>query len=113
MQITVLAFDGYSLEKGHFLSHSEHTLYSLLFFNEFVVYPPGSSVHGILQARTLEWVAISSFRGSSRPRDRTPLPCIAGGFFIGAAGEPLNEFMGVSLSNRGKCEQQGPNVIFN
>ena len=32
---------------------------------------PGSSVHGILQARTLEWVAISSSRGSSRPRNRT------------------------------------------
>ena len=31
--------------------------------------PLGSSVHGILQARMLEWVAISSFRGSSRPRD--------------------------------------------
>ena len=31
--------------------------------------PPGSSVHGLLQARTLEWVAISSSRGSSRPRD--------------------------------------------
>ena len=32
---------------------------------------PGSSVHGILQARTLEWVSIPSSRGSSRPRDRT------------------------------------------
>ena len=32
---------------------------------------PGSSVHGIFQARILEWVAISSFRGSSWPRDRT------------------------------------------
>ena len=31
----------------------------------------GYSGHGILQARTLEWVAISFFRGSSRPRDRT------------------------------------------
>ena len=31
--------------------------------------PPGSSVHGILQARILEWVTISSSRGSSRPRD--------------------------------------------
>ena len=31
--------------------------------------PPGSSVHGILQARILEWVAISSSRGSSQPRD--------------------------------------------
>ena len=33
--------------------------------------PPGSSVHGILQARILEWVAISYFRGSSWPRDWT------------------------------------------
>ena len=32
---------------------------------------PGSSIHGILQARILEWVAISFSRGSSRPRDRT------------------------------------------
>ena len=32
--------------------------------------PPGSSVHGILQARMLGWVAISSCRGSSEPRDR-------------------------------------------
>ena len=32
---------------------------------------PGSSVHGILQARILEWVAISFSRGSSRPRDQT------------------------------------------
>ena len=31
--------------------------------------PPGSSVHGILQTRILEWVAISFSRGSSRPRD--------------------------------------------
>ena len=33
--------------------------------------PPGSSVHGILQARILEWVAIPSSRGSSQPKDRT------------------------------------------
>ena len=38
--------------------------------------PPGSSVHGILQARRLEWVAISSSRGSSRPRDGTWVSCI-------------------------------------
>ena len=31
--------------------------------------PPGSSIHGILQARILEWVAISFSRGFSRPRD--------------------------------------------
>ena len=43
---------------------------------------PGSSVHGILQARILEWVAMLSSRASSQPRDRT---CIAGGFFITSA----------------------------
>ena len=40
---------------------------------------PGSSVHGIFQARILEWVSISSSRGSSWPRDRThvsPISCI-------------------------------------
>ena len=44
--------------------------------------PPGSSVHGISQARVLEWVAISFSRGSSWPRDQTHISCIAGGFFI-------------------------------
>ena len=43
--------------------------------------PPGSSVHGILQARILERVAISSSRGSSQPRNWTRVSCIAGGFF--------------------------------
>ena len=38
--------------------------------------PPGSSVLGISQARILEWVAISSSRGSSWPRDRTWVSCI-------------------------------------
>ena len=40
--------------------------------------PPGSSVHGILQARILEWVAISFSRASFRPRDQTQVSCIAG-----------------------------------
>ena len=43
--------------------------------------PPGSSIHGILQARVLEWVAISFSRGSSRPRDRTQVSCIVGRHF--------------------------------
>ena len=46
--------------------------------------PPGSSVHGIIQARILEWVAISSSRGSSQPRNWTHISCgscIAGGIF--------------------------------
>ena len=39
------------------------------------------TVHGILQARTLEWVAIPVSRGSSQPRDRTKVSQVAGGFF--------------------------------
>ena len=39
---------------------------------------PGSSVHGIFQARVLEWVAISFSRGSSRPRDPTHVSRIVG-----------------------------------
>ena len=41
----------------------------------------GSSVHGILRARILEWVAMPFSRGSSRPRDLTQVSCTAGGFF--------------------------------
>ena len=50
--------------------------------------PPGSSVHGIFQARILEWIAILFSRGSSWPRDQTWVSCIAGRFFtIWATGE--------------------------
>ena len=56
--------------------------------------PPGSSVHGMLQARTLEWVAMPFSRGSSRPRDRTRVSRIAGGFFtLWAAWEALRIFI--------------------
>ena len=39
------------------------------------------TVHRILQARILEWVAFPFSRGSSQPRDQTQVSCIAGGFF--------------------------------
>ena len=42
---------------------------------------PGSSFHWILQAKVLEWVAISFSRGSSRPRDRTQVSSIPGRCF--------------------------------
>ena len=38
--------------------------------------PPGSSVHGIFQAKIPEWVAVSYSRGSSRPGERTLVTCI-------------------------------------
>ena len=43
--------------------------------------PLGSSVHGILQAGILEWVAMPFSRGSSWPRDQTQVSCTAGKFF--------------------------------
>ena len=59
--------------------------------------PPGSSVHGILQAGILEWVAMPSSRGSSQPRiEPTSLmsPALAGGFFsTGATWEAPVESM--------------------
>ena len=55
--------------------------------------PPGSSVHGILQARTLEWAAVPFSRRPSQPRNWTRICCIAGRFFTGwatTAGEGFN-----------------------
>ena len=45
------------------------------------LYPASSSVHGILQARMLEWAAMPSSRGSSQPRDQTQVSCLAGDSF--------------------------------
>ena len=47
---------------------------------------PGSSVHGILQAIILEWVAISFSRGSSQPRNQTQASCIIGRLFTNCKG---------------------------
>ena len=47
--------------------------------------PPGFPVHGILQARTLQWVALPFSRGSSWLRDGTHVSCIAGRFFTVSA----------------------------
>ena len=58
--------------------------------------PPGSSVHGILQARILEWVAVPFSRKSSQPRGRTQVSHIAGGFLIlsGPPGKSKNAGVG-------------------
>ena len=52
-----------------------------VFFDRMDYSPPSSSVHEILQARILEWVAIPFSRGSSRARDWTQVSRIAGRFF--------------------------------
>ena len=43
---------------------------------------PGSSIHGIFQARILEWVAVAFSKVSSQPRDWAPVSCIAGRLFF-------------------------------
>ena len=52
----------------------------------------GFSVHGIFQARVLEWVAISFSRGSSQPRDQTQVSGIAGRRFTIWATKSINSF---------------------
>ena len=64
--------------------------------------PPSSSVHGTSHSRKLVWVAISSSRGSSQPRDQTWVSCIVGGLLIckwilnqrSPQGSPTQESMG-------------------
>ena len=59
------------------LCGSVHAQSCLTLCNLMDCSPPGSSVHGIFQARTLEWVAISFSRGSSQLRDQTLVSCIS------------------------------------
>ena len=58
--------------------------------------PPGSSVHGILQARILQWVAFPFSRGSSQPRDQTQVSQIAGGSL---PAEPQEKSKNTGVSN--------------
>ena len=61
-----------------------YTQSGLTLFNPVDCSSPGSSVHGIFQARILEWVAISSSRGFSQPRDQTHISCVSyiGGWIL-------------------------------
>ena len=62
--------------------------------------PPGSSVHGILQARILEWLAISFSKESSQPRDRPrSLALQTGALTSEPPGTPLfNKYRGINLA---------------
>ena len=67
---------------------------------------PGSSLHGILQARVLEWVAISFSRGSSQPRDRTWVSRIPGRRFNLWATREAHWIKGTGLKIRRKKEKK-------
>ena len=94
-------------KRNKLLLHSVLVTQSCLFlYDPTDCSPPGTSVHGTFQPRIPEWVAISFSRGSSRPRDRTCVSCIAGRFlssgkegtshkiilacFRGSPGSPLH-----------------------
>ena len=76
--------------------------------------PPGSSVQGIFPARRLEWIAISSSRGSSQPQDQIVFlasPAFAGGFFaIAPLGKPISLICQIEKNDTdehsGKAETQ-------
>ena len=82
--------------------------------------PSGSSAHGILQASILEWVAVSSSRGSSRPRDELvslASPALEGGFFTAEppgkprSSEGLHKFLAEwSTRIHRICKQGGTDV---
>ena len=78
--------------QSHVCIHAQLLQSCLTLWDPMECSPPGSSVHGISQARILEWVAMPSSRGSSQPRDRTHISCsscIAGGFFTAKSpGKP-------------------------
>ena len=69
-------------EESHTHSHTHTRNVSFSVVSDSLWHPmdcssPGSSVHGILQVRLLEWVAISYSRGCSWPRDRTQVSCVS------------------------------------
>ena len=64
---------------------------------------PGSFVRGILQARILEWIAVSLSRGSSRLRDQTLVSCIAGS----ASGVGVKGVCDRSSEGGGKASNKG------
>ena len=84
--------------------------------------PLGSSVHGILQARILEWVAMPSSRASSRPGDQIQVSCITGRFFIDEPRRKPKDYYGPAKHTRevtckvsfwSKVEKKNFNTICN
>ena len=81
----------YTFNQGYKESESKATQSCLTLWDPMDCSLLGSSVHGIFQARVLEWVAISVSRGSSRPKDRTQVSRIAGTLPSEPRGKPFPE----------------------
>ena len=66
--------------------------------------PPGSSVHGIIPTRILEWAAVSFSRGSSPPRDKPGSPALAGVFFTAEpSGKPIHTAAAAAAKSLQSC----------
>ena len=85
---------------GFLCSHAQSLLSCPTLCDPMDCSPPGSSVRGIFQAGILEWVAISSSRGSSHPRGQTCVSCIADGFFT---TKPLGEALRLPTDEATAC----------
>ena len=79
-----------------------------LFATTWTCNPPGSSVHGIFQARMLDWVAISFSRRSSRPRDTMRGSCIVSRHFTVWATREVLE----TLWNKGSSQTRDETQVF-
>ena len=80
--------------------HAKSLQLCLTLCNPMDCSPPGSSVHGHLQARTLEWVAVSSSRGSPRPREQNHGPWQAASSSLMPPGKPYVVWKSSSCSIR-------------
>ena len=78
-----------------FCIHAKSLQSCLTLYDPMDCSPPGSSVHGVLKARILEWVATPSSRGPFWPRDQTRISCgscTVGVFFTTAYSLPLSQW---------------------
>ena len=83
-------------------SESEVTQSCLTLCNPMDCSPPGSSIHGIFQARILEWIAILFSRASFQPRDRTQVLHITGRLYTLWARESIIKLL--TNSEKSKCK---------
>ena len=90
----LFASGGQSIGTSESESESEVAQLCLTLWDPMDCSLPGSSVHGIFQARILEWVAIAFSRGSSRPRDWNRVSCIVGRHFTVSINSS-NEYSGL------------------
>ena len=98
-ELEALCFQGYSEHE------SEVTQLCLTLCDPMDCSPPGYSVHGILQARILEWVAISSSRGSTGTRDRTQVSYTESRLFTIWARFSKRTFAFSALFWKGRCNR--------